>query len=187
MNGSKSEAFLSAQPKAGIEDLRPVAELKLHDGGGSEVSENLTGGNLLAGLNADGGNVAVNGDKTAMTHHDNVRGAGVENLAHLAVEDTAGLGAWLTLEVDALTGDVDATGAVDDVVAKAAYHLIGSGDGHGQAALVAGKAAREVGVGVSGDIALRWGNGCSGGSGAGIDEGAYVKAFKRRRRISSEV
>ena len=90
-----------------------------------------------------------------MAHHDDETGGGGEDAADLTIEDTTGLGTGLTLEVDALAGEMDTTAhTLDDIGTEAAHHLIGTGDRHGQTALVAGETATELAVGVGIAIAL---------------------------------
>ena len=78
---------LSSQPLFGVEFSRFLAQLELEDVVLSYSAQHLTGGDFLALAHAHRLEVTIDGDITAMAHHDHHLTGDAHHRTHLAIKN----------------------------------------------------------------------------------------------------
>ena len=94
----------------------------------------------------DTGQVTVDGDVVAVTHHDDHCATEAEHATDLTVKNTAGLGAILTFYINTLVVKRHIVQTFYVVLSEMADNTVCSRDGHGQTTAVALEVATDAGV-----------------------------------------
>ena len=98
---------------------RALAKLEVEDAVTIDGAQRLACTDLLTAADADTGEVGIDGDIAAMTHHDTHHTTDIKDGTHLTVEDAAGHGTGLSLDVDAFVVELHTLQTFDSILTEA--------------------------------------------------------------------
>ena len=139
MFGVEASTFLT---ELEVEDVTSIGVL-------SDGSEGVFGLDGLTFADRDGRETRIDGDVGAVTEHDDVGAAILEDGADSAIEDGTGGTTLLTTDVDALVVEGDVAESCHGVVAVVAHHAVTACDRHRKTTFVACKVVGEFGISTS--------------------------------------